>query len=337
MKKHHHSVKPEFNTRSSSYRTMPVAMITGSGSNNGGSGVGSLGEHSIDPVEIWGSGGDDNQGDLANQMSYLDSIFGGSGGNNDLIGTSFESSGSSESDGNESVNRYQYYNMVCEMTCIQFTIVKPSLDKLPMWLKSLKPTIKIGPTKGNVPAQYISSTNTVILNEQYVNSGNYDDFDSVLEEFLHAIQDIWFKEKGINMSKQSRSAVEFEAKVMKWLYETAMLELTKIPEGLINWINKCLVDLTNSNGYDWSLFDYDAFYDNYLKYYNLFVKYYESNKEDDIGNYSDGDYMFWDDHWNYYFEQMKIIFNGNNGFGSTVIITVGSGNGSASYLDAGSY
>jgi len=338
--KRHYSGKFEFNTRSVSYRTMPVAMISGSGSNDGGSGDGSLGEHSIDPVEIWGSGGNDNQGDLGDQMSYLDSILGSNGNDNGLIGASIDGSGSANPDSDGNDNYYEYGNMICEMTPSQFAQVKPLLDKLPDFLKFLKVRVKIGRTQGNASAQYISSTNTVVLNEQFVNVGNYDDLDSVLEEFFHAIQDIWFTENGIDMGKQSISAVEFEAKVMKWLYEAASLEGVKEYNELsdiVDWIYKCLGNAASANSYDWSNFNSKTFYNEYRKYYDLFVEYYKSIGDDDIGHYSDGEYMFWKDHWDYFFDQMRIIFNGKNDFGSAIIITAGSGNDETSYPDAGSY
>lgn len=338
--KRHYSDKFDFSAHSNSYRTMPVAMITSSGSSDGESIDVSLGEYSIDPVEIWGSGGNDNQGDLEDQMSYLDSIFGGSGDNNGIINTCPECSSLTDSEGSYQINSHEYGNLICEMTSTHFTQVKPLLDKLPAFLKLLKVRVKVGRTKGNAPAQYIQSTNTVVLNEQYVNAGDYDDIDSMLEEFFHAMQNISFKDRGIDMSKQPKSAVEYEAKVMKWLYEAAMLEEVKMYKNLsdlLDWLYKCLVDLTNANGYDWNIFDYNTFYDNYQKYYDLFVGYYKSLGDDDIGNYSEGDYMFWKDHWDHYFEQMKIIFNGENDFWSTITIDGGSGVGSSSYPDAGSY
>ncbi len=43
---------------------MPIAFVAGSGSDDGPSGDDSLGEYSIDPVVIWGSGDTDNQGNL---------------------------------------------------------------------------------------------------------------------------------------------------------------------------------------------------------------------------------------------------------------------------------
>lgn len=69
---------------------------------------------------------------------------------------------------------------------------------------------------------------------------------------------------------------------------------------------------------------------------NLFTQ-IETQQPFDIGHYSDGEYMFWKDHWDYFFDQMRIIFNGENDFGSTIIITPESINDETSYPDAGSY
>lgn len=339
--KRHQLTESKFNTRRTSHCTMPIAFVAGSGSDDGPSGDDSLGEYSIDPVVIWGSGGTDNQGNLGEQMSYLDSILGGNDGQDMPIEPSFDGSGSSDSNVNESIQCFEYGNMICEMTPTQFEKVKSWIDKLPAFLKILKLKIKIGQTKGGVLAHYNSSTNTVVLNQDLFDSWTYDHFGDIMEEFFHSWQDMLFSREGTDMGQQSKSAVEYEAKVMKWLYEAAMMKNVDIPEDLndiVDWIYKCLKGLSDfMNGYDWSYFDYHVFYEYYRQNYDRFVEFYKSNGNDDIGDYSKGDYEFWEDHWNYFFAEMGNIFDGNSGIGTDIIITPGSGVGSASYPDVGSY